>query len=134
MSISNVATATPARIAAEAGQAPPGQNPPHYTFTDEGRRILEELGEDPEREGLVKTPERVEASLRWLTRGYRLSVADVVGDAVFEDSHESMLLFPDIQLSSLFAQHLPPVLVRAHGASIPNARSVGLSNAPRTCA
>ncbi len=100
-------------------------------FQDEVRRILEALGEDPDREGLVKTPERVEKSLRWLTRGYGLSVMDAVGDALFEEEHSSMILVRDIELYSLCEHHLLPFFGRAHVAYVPNGRIVGLSKLPR---
>ncbi len=100
-------------------------------FQDEVRRILEALGEDPNREGLVKTPERVEKSLRWLTRGYGLSVMDAVGDALFEEEHSSMILVRDIELYSLCEHHLLPFFGRAHVAYVPNGRIVGLSKLPR---
>ena len=95
------------------------------------RQMLEALGEDPDRKGLQKTPERVEASLRWLTRGYELSVSQVVGDAVFEERHESMILVRDIELYSLCEHHLLPFFGRAHVAYIPDGRIVGLSKLPR---
>lgn len=100
-------------------------------FQDEVRHILGALGEDPDREGLVKTPERVEKSLRWLTRGYGLSVMDAVGDALFEEQHNSMILVRDIELYSLCEHHLLPFFGRAHVAYIPNGRIVGLSKLPR---
>ncbi len=100
-------------------------------FQDEVRHILGALGEDPEREGLVKTPERVEKALRWLTRGYGLSVMDAVGDALFEEQHSSMILVRDIELYSLCEHHLLPFFGRAHVAYIPNGRIVGLSKLPR---
>ncbi len=100
-------------------------------FADQVRHILTALGEDPDREGLVKTPSRVEAALRWLTRGYQLSVADVVGEALFEESHESMIMVRDIELYSLCEHHLLPFFGRAHVAYIPRGRIVGLSKLPR---
>ncbi|HEX6668402.1 MAG TPA: GTP cyclohydrolase I, partial [Gemmatimonadales bacterium] len=67
----------------------PGEKSPHLEpFADKVRAILAALGENPGREGLLKTPERVESSLRWLTQGYRMSVEDAVGDAVFEETHQ----------------------------------------------
>lgn len=94
-------------------------------------QILEALGEDPGRPGLRRTPERVEASLRWLTRGYEMSVEQVVGDAVFEETHESMILVRDIEIYSLCEHHLLPFFGRAHVAYIPDGRIVGLSKLPR---
>jgi len=93
--------------------------------------MLTVLGEDPDREGLVKTPERVESSLRWLTQGYNQSVAEVVGDAVFEETHQSMIMVRDIELYSLCEHHLLPFFGRAHVAYIPNGKIVGLSKMAR---
>ncbi len=100
-------------------------------FQAEVRSMLAALGEDPEREGLVKTPERVEKSLRWLTRGYGLTVKDAVGDALFEEEHNSMILVRDIELYSLCEHHMLPFFGRAHVAYIPNGKIVGLSKLPR---
>ena len=94
-------------------------------------QMLTALGEDPEREGLVKTPERVESSLRWLTQGYHQSVADVVGEAVFEETHQSMIMVRDIEMYSLCEHHLLPFFGRAHVAYIPNGKIVGLSKMAR---
>jgi GTP cyclohydrolase I len=105
--------------------------PEEFRFTGEIRHILEELGEDPGREGLRRTPERVEASLRWLTRGYQLTAAEAVGNAVFEESHQSMILVRDIEIYSLCEHHLLPFFGRAHVAYIPDGRIVGLSKLPR---
>ena len=95
------------------------------------RRQLELLGEDPARAGLAKTPERVANALTWLTRGYELDAHEVVGDAVFEESHESMVMVRDIELYSMCEHHLLPFFGRAHIAYIPDGRIVGLSKLPR---
>ena len=100
-------------------------------FQTEVRHILASLGEDPDREGLAKTPERVEKALAWLTRGYELSVMDAVGDALFQESHNSMILVRDIELYSLCEHHILPFFGRAHVAYIPNGKIVGLSKLPR---
>lgn len=95
------------------------------------RTLLEQIGEDPTRDGLVKTPERVDKSLRFLTRGYQMSVREVIGDAMFEESHQSMILVRDIELYSLCEHHMLPFFGRAHVAYIPNGKIVGLSKLPR---
>src|ERR1041384_7145044 len=95
------------------------------------REMLERLGENPERDGLKNTPARVEASLKWLTRGYGMDVEDVIGDALFEEKHENMILVRDIEIYSLCEHHLLPFFGRAHVAYLPNGRIVGLSKIPR---
>jgi len=100
-------------------------------FRAEVRHILGALGEDPDRPGLVKTPERVEQALRWLTRGYGMTVMDAVGDALFEERHNSMILVRDIELYSLCEHHILPFFGRAHVAYVPNGKIVGLSKLPR---
>ena len=95
------------------------------------RRQLELIGEEPDRDGLLKTPARVAASLAWLTRGYEMTAAAVMGDAVFEESHESMILVRDIELYSMCEHHMLPFFGKAHIAYIPAGRIVGLSKLPR---
>ncbi|HEY5940897.1 MAG TPA: GTP cyclohydrolase I, partial [Gemmatimonadales bacterium] len=73
-------------------KAPEARAPRLAPFADKVRAILAALGEDPNREGLIKTPERVEASLRFLTQGYGMTVDEVIGDAVFEEKHQSMIM------------------------------------------
>ena len=95
------------------------------------REMLEQLGEDPKREGLRETPARVEASLKWLTRGYQMEVEDVIGDAIFTEKHENMICVRDIEIYSLCEHHLLPFFGRAHVAYLPNGKIVGLSKIPR---
>ena len=95
------------------------------------RRQLALLGEDPDREGLVRTPDRVSRSLAWLTRGYGMDVHAEVGDAVFEEAHENMVMVRDIEFYSLCEHHMLPFFGKVHIAYIPDGRIVGLSKLPR---
>ena len=95
------------------------------------RAIIESMGEDPDRPGLQRTPERVEKAYRWMTRGYEMLVADVVAGGVFEESHENMILVRDIELYSMCEHHLLPFFGRAHVAYLPKGRIIGLSKLPR---
>ena len=95
------------------------------------RAQLQAMGEDPDREGLARTPERVEQSLRWLTRGYAMDVEEVVGDGVFEVDHDEMVVVKDIELYSLCEHHLLPFFGRAHIAYIPDGKILGFSKLPR---
>jgi GTP cyclohydrolase IA len=95
------------------------------------REQLRLLGEDPDRDGLRRTPHRVEQSLRWLTRGYELEVADVIGDAVFDEDHHNMILVRDIEMYSLCEHHMLPFFGKVHIAYIPDGKIVGLSKLPR---
>jgi GTP cyclohydrolase I len=95
------------------------------------RRQLELLGEDPTRDGLLKTPERVAKALAWLTRGYHADVHEVIGDAVFEEDHKSMVMVRDIELYSMCEHHMLPFFGKAHIAYIPDGKIVGLSKLPR---
>ena len=100
-------------------------------FQEEVRAMIVAIGEDPERQGLKRTPVRVEAALRWLTRGYHHTVAEVVGKGIFDEAHENMILVRDIELYSLCEHHMLPFFGRAHVAYLPKGRIVGLSKIPR---
>ena len=100
-------------------------------FEDLVRRELELLGEDPKREGLERTPARVAAALRWMTRGYGSSAKDVVGKGIFKEEHDNMIMVRDIELYSMCEHHMLPFFGKAHVAYIPNGKIVGLSKIPR---
>jgi GTP cyclohydrolase I len=100
-------------------------------YADLVRQQLVLLGEDPEREGLVRTPERVAKAMSFLTSGYAMTVDDVVGSALFEEEHENMVMVRDIELYSLCEHHMLPFFGKAHVAYIPNGKIVGLSKLPR---
>ena len=101
-------------------------------FRDIVRRQLELIGEDPDREGLKRTPQRVATALAWLTRGYEMDVEHVVNGAVFDaDCATNMIMVRDIELYSLCEHHMLPFFGRAHIAYIPNGSIVGLSKLPR---
>lgn len=95
------------------------------------RRQLELIGEDPERDGLLKTPSRVAKSLAWLTRGYELDPKEVIGDALFAEAHENMVMVRDIEMYSMCEHHMLPFFGKVHIAYIPNGKIVGLSKLPR---
>ena len=89
------------------------------------------VGEDPDRDGLLRTPDRVEKAMRWLTRGYALSVEDVIRGAIFNEDHHNMVIVKDIEMYSLCEHHMLPFFGKVHVAYIPNGRIVGLSKLPR---
>jgi len=95
------------------------------------RRQLELVGEDPERDGLLRTPERVARSLAALTSGYAMDVRDVVGQGVFEESHDAMVMVRDIEMYSLCEHHLLPFFGKVHVAYVPDGKIIGLSKLPR---
>ncbi|HRD53977.1 MAG TPA: GTP cyclohydrolase I FolE [Flavobacteriales bacterium] len=93
--------------------------------------ILKQIGEDPQREGLKKTPERVAKALQYLTHGYDLDPAAILKSAMFKESYSQMVLVKDIEVYSLCEHHMLPFFGKAHVAYIPNGRITGLSKIPR---
>ncbi|MBN1282257.1 MAG: GTP cyclohydrolase I FolE [Proteobacteria bacterium] len=95
------------------------------------RSLLERLGEDPEREGLRRTPARVKESFEFLTEGYRQDPKKLIENSVFSDKHEEMVLVRDIPIYSLCEHHLLPFFGKAHVGYIPNEKIVGISKIAR---
>jgi GTP cyclohydrolase I len=93
--------------------------------------ILTEIGEDPTREGLLKTPERVSKALEYFTEGYQMDVGELISNAIFEESQESMVVLKDIDFFSLCEHHMVPFFGRCHIAYLPKNQIIGLSKMAR---
>ena len=93
--------------------------------------IISELGEDVNREGLLKTPERVAKAMQYLTHGYDLDPAEILRSAMFTEDHNQMVIVKDIEMYSMCEHHMLPFMGKAHIAYIPNGKIVGLSKLPR---
>lgn len=98
---------------------------------DSYRSAIELLGEDPQREGLLKTPERVAKAMQYITQGYHMSAGDILNGAKFQESYSEMVIVKDIELYSLCEHHMLPFFGKAHVAYIPNGYITGLSKIAR---
>ena len=95
------------------------------------RRLITEMGEDPDREGILKTPSRVAKSLRFLTSGYQQDIEKVLNGALYSVAYDEMVIVKDIEMFSLCEHHLLPFFGRCHVAYVPNGKVIGLSKIPR---
>jgi len=105
--------------------------PPQCDIAPLIREVLEKLGEDPERQGLLRTPERVDKALRFLTSGYRMDPHQVVNGALFDVKYDEMVVVKDIEFFSMCEHHMLPFFGKVHVAYLPNKRVIGLSKIPR---
>ncbi len=101
------------------------------TLSDNYRLIIENLGEDTQREGIVKTPERAAKAIQYLTHGYDIDPSEILKSALFSEDHQQMIVVKDIEVYSMCEHHMLPFFGKAHVAYIPNGKIVGLSKIPR---
>ena len=101
------------------------------SFEDLVAEMIRRLGDDPDREGMKRTPARVAESMEFLTRGYGMKPEDEINGAIFEETHRNMVLVKDIEMYSLCEHHLLPFFGKVHVAYIPNGKIIGLSKMAR---
>jgi GTP cyclohydrolase IA len=102
-----------------------------FSTQDLYREILTRIGEDPNRDGLIRTPERMEKAMAFLTRGYKQDINDVLHGALFDVDYDEMVIVKDVEFFSMCEHHLLPFFGKAHVAYVPNGKVIGLSKIPR---
>ena len=100
-------------------------------IADLTNKLLEEIGEDPKREGLIKTPLRVAKAWKFFSNGYKQNLDDIINNAIFNEDSKDMVVVRDVEFFSLCEHHLLPFFGKAHVAYIPNGKVIGLSKIPR---
>ena len=103
----------------------------HDTLEQITRKLLKEIGENPDREGLVRTPSRVAKSWEFFSKGYNQNLEDIINNAIFEEDAKDMVIVRDVEFFSLCEHHLLPFFGKAHVGYIPNGKVIGLSKIPR---
>ena len=103
----------------------------HDTLEQLTRNLLKEIGENPDREGLVRTPSRVAKSWEYFSKGYNQNLEDIINNAIFEEDAKDMVIVRDVEFFSLCEHHLLPFFGKAHVGYIPNGKVIGLSKIPR---
>ena len=103
----------------------------HDTLEEITRNLLKEIGENPDREGLVRTPSRVAKSWEFFSKGYNQNLEDIINNAIFEENAKDMVIVRDVEFFSLCEHHLLPFFGKAHVGYIPNGKVIGLSKIPR---